>query len=120
MDYKDLKYYLKNLLPRRTAQLIKNKLKRLEHFFHSEARGILCLRKYTFYFQRIITFIQKSKCSIMYIIGLVRNQKGTGAEINATRNCFWDSYWGRAGQLLVNFSPEVFANVNSAQFASRF
>ena len=35
----------------------------------------------------------------MNIIVLVRNQKGTGAEINATRNCFWDSYWGRAGQL---------------------
>ena len=35
----------------------------------------------------------------MYIIVLVRNQKGTGAEINATRNCFWDSYCGRAGQL---------------------
>ena len=21
------------------------------------------------------------------------------------RSCFWDGYWGRAGQLLVNFSP---------------
>ena len=35
----------------------------------------------------------------MYIIVLVRNQKGTGAEINVTSNYFWDSYWGRAGQL---------------------
>ena len=35
----------------------------------------------------------------MYIIVQVRNQKGTGAEINATCNCFWDSSWGRAGQL---------------------
>ena len=56
----------------------------------------------------------------MYIIVLVRNQKVTGAEINVTSNCFWDSYWGRAGQLQVNFSPEVFAKVNSAQFPSRF
>ena len=21
------------------------------------------------------------------------------------RSCFWDGYWGRAGQLLVNFFP---------------
>ena len=43
-------------------------------------------------------------------------------------NCFWDGYWGGAGQLLANlfFSltpvtvPEVFANVNSVQFPSRF
>ena len=39
------------------------------------------------------------------------------------RHCFWDRYWGRAGQLLVNFFPlslvtvtEVFAKVNSDQF----
>ena len=42
-----------------------------------------------------------------------------------SRNRFWDSYWGRTGQLLVNFSltpvtvPEVFARVNSIQFPSR-
>ena len=42
------------------------------------------------------------------------------------RNCFWDSCWGRAGQLLVNFFslslatvPEVFTKVKSAQFPSR-
>ena len=43
-------------------------------------------------------------------------------------NCFWDGYWGGAGQLSVNliFSlspvtvPEVFAKVNSVQFPSRF
>ena len=43
-------------------------------------------------------------------------------------NCFWDGYWGGAGQLLANlfFSltpvtvPEVFANVNLVQFPSRF
>ena len=35
---------------------------------------------------------------------------------NASRNCFWDRYWGRDGQLLANFFslalatfPEVFA-----------
>ena len=55
----------------------------------------------------------------MYIIDLVRNQKGTGAEMRPAI-VFWDSYWGRAGQLLVNFSPEVIAKVNSAQFPSRF
>ena len=24
---------------------------------------------------------------------------------NVSRNCFWDRYWGRAGQLLANFFP---------------
>ena len=41
---------------------------------------------------------------------------GTRRELeprNASRNCFWDRYWGRAGRVIV---PEVFANVNSAQF----
>ena len=42
------------------------------------------------------------------------------------RKCFWDRYWGRDGQLLVNFFslslatvPEVFTKVKSAQFPSR-
>ena len=45
---------------------------------------------------------------------------------NPSRNCFWDWHWGRADQLLANFSlspitvPGVFAKVNSAQFPSRF
>ena len=36
------------------------------------------------------------------------------------KKCFWDRYWGRAGQLLANFFlflvtvPEVFANGNSS------
>ena len=25
--------------------------------------------------------------------------------LKCARNCFWDGYWGRAGQLLVNFFP---------------
>ena len=25
--------------------------------------------------------------------------------LKCARNCFWDCYWGRAGQLLVNFFP---------------
>ena len=33
-----------------------------------------------------------------------------------SRYCFWDRPWGCAGQTV----PEVFANVYSAQFASRF
>ena len=39
---------------------------------------------------------------------------------NASRNCFWDCYWGRAGQLLalVKF-PEVSAEVNLTQSPSR-
>ena len=43
---------------------------------------------------------------------------------NASRNCFWDGYWGRAcsrrsaiGHSLVTV-PEVFAQVNSSQFRS--
>ena len=46
-------------------------------------------------------------------------------ETNASRNCFWDRYWGLARQLLANFSlplvtiAETFAKVNSSQF-SRF
>ena len=46
---------------------------------------------------------------------------------NASRSCFWDRYWGHAGQLLDRYffsslvtAPEVFAKVNSAQFPSRF
>ena len=45
---------------------------------------------------------------------------------NAWRNCFWDRYWVRAGQLLANCSlslitvPEVISKVNSSQFPSRF
>ena len=41
---------------------------------------------------------------------------------NSSRKCFWDSYWGRAGQLLANFFLslgtvlEVFGTGNSAQF----
>ena len=43
---------------------------------------------------------------------------------NASRNGFWDRYWGHTSQLLANFSlslvkiPQVFAEVNSAQFPS--
>ena len=38
------------------------------------------------------------------------------------RNCFWDIYWGRVGQLLASFSPVLsyspksLAKVNSARF----
>ena len=46
---------------------------------------------------------------------------------SASRSCFWDRYWRRAGQLLANcFSPvsvtvpEVFAKANSAHFSSGF
>ena len=46
---------------------------------------------------------------------------------SASRNCFWDRYWWRASQLLVNFFglspvtvPEVFAEVNSFKSSSRF
>ena len=35
---------------------------------------------------------------------------------SVSRNCFWDSYWGRARQTVA----EVFANVYSAQSPSRF
>ena len=35
---------------------------------------------------------------------------------SVSRNCFWDSYWGRAGQTVL----EVFANVYSAQSPSHF
>ena len=33
-----------------------------------------------------------------------RNEKATWCR-NASRNCFWDGYWGRAGQLLTGFIP---------------
>ena len=45
---------------------------------------------------------------------------------NASPNCFWNSYLGRAGQQLAKFFstslvtvPEVFAKVNSSQLPSR-
>ena len=51
------------------------------------------------------------------------NEKGTGADRNATRNCFWDCFWERAGQPLANFFfpslvtvPEVFSKIDSTQF----
>ena len=39
-----------------------------------------------------------------------------------SRDCLWDRYWARAGQLLVNFCPvpEVFAIVNSVQSPFRW
>ena len=58
----------------------------------------------------------------MYIIGLVRNQKGTGAEMRpaiVSGIVTGDapvSYW----QFLANFSPKVFAKVKSAHSPSRF
>ena len=46
---------------------------------------------------------------------------------NASQSCFWDRYWGSAGQRLANVFPlssvtvpEVFAKVNSFQSPSRF
>ena len=39
------------------------------------------------------------KWPIRYFI----NEKGTGADRNATRNSFWDCYWERAGQPLANY-----------------
>ena len=36
----------------------------------------------------------------MVCYGIFWSGKGTGAE-NASRNCFWDRSWGRAGQLLL-------------------
>lgn len=54
-----------------------------------------------------------------------RNQKETGARMCAS--CFWDYYWGCAGQLLTNvFFPslvtvlEFFAKVHLAESPSRF
>jgi len=40
----------------------------------------------------------------MYIIGLVRNQNGTGAEINATRNCWRPAVVSGSLQIYVSFS----------------
>ena len=40
---------------------------------------------------------------------------------NVSRNCFWDRYCGRTGQLLAIVTvPEVFAKVNSVQFPFHF
>ena len=36
----------------------------------------------------------------LFVFRHFRDEKGTGAKMS--RNCFWDRYWGRAGQLLVN------------------
>ena len=54
-----------------------------------------------------------------------RNEKGNWSR-HASRSCFWDCYWERAGQLLASCIflflltvPEVSAKVNSAQFTSR-
>ena len=32
----------------------------------------------------------------------LRKKRGTAWSRNVPRNCFWDSYWGRVGQLLAN------------------
>ena len=37
-------------------------------------------------------------------ISQFRTEKATWCR-NASRNCFWDGYWGRAGQLLTGFIP---------------
>ena len=34
--------------------------------------------------------------------GHFRNEKRTGVELHASRNCIWDRYWGHASQLLAN------------------
>ena len=44
------------------------------------------------------------KWPIRYFI----NEKETGADRNATHNCFWDCYWERAGQPLANFFSRPF------------
>ena len=57
------------------------------------------------------------------LISHFSNEKVTGP-INLRKE-FWDRYWGRAGQLLVNFLPvpktvpKVCAKVNSVQFSAR-
>ena len=54
------------------------------------------------------------------------NEKGTGAEMCPASVSGIVTKWGRAGQLLANFSlplvtvPEVFAKVDSTQFPSCF
>ena len=54
-----------------------------------------------------------------------RNDKTNWSQ-NASRNCFWHRYWGRASQLLANFFlslvtvPEVFMKVKWARFSSCF
>ena len=35
--------------------------------------------------------------------GHFRNEKRTGVELHASRNCIWDRYWGHASQLLANW-----------------
>ena len=35
--------------------------------------------------------------------GHFRNEKRTGLELHASRNCIWDRYWGHASQLLANW-----------------
>ena len=32
-----------------------------------------------------------------------RNEKRTGLELHASRNCIWDRYWEHASQLLANW-----------------
>ena len=77
--------------------MIKNKLKRLEHLPMRKVEEYSACASIHFMFRELL-LLSKSQ-NVLLLIVLVRNQKGAKAKINATRNCFWDSYWGRAGQL---------------------
>ena len=88
---------------------------------------------------------KREQCSVV-LFAFLETRREFYWRRNLTRDCFWDCYWGRTGQLLpIFFSvpsnnpgslcesywpifpslflitiPEVFAKVNSTQFLTRF